>query len=621
MLTPISFDNTNGYSSKDAAKNPNTYQLSDNSPRSFAPSQIDNPYWLIHKNPNEQQINRFFAGTQLGYALLNNRFKFSYQTGFEILNASQLFGVAPNAATQTSGRITNRQEDSKLFSSNLGISFEPILSSNLGLLTTLNHIYYYNKRDLNRKDGSGFAPSEALIYQNANSKQQTIIDQQRETHEVNLTTNWTFKKAFSLETSASIYNSSTINKTRFLKPSVHFSIDVTSFINLRYNAPLNYLKLFTNYNNNIKEADLNYVGYHYNSTNQSMTESPNFYGKDELSLPQGLKPQEISNYEVGFSSSWFKHRINLDINYFFSLREHAIYPIFNGNQYVLSNVGDIKNQGLEVEVGSNISLGRGFSLNINSNLSFNRPIVSKLSGTQERIAIAGFNEVSTNLIQGQPVGVILGTSYQRAGNGQLLIGDDGFPIANTNPQILGNPNPDFIGNLNYRLSWKGLSLLMKWAFKKGGEQWNGTQQLLDYYGRSKQTEQQRSISDFVFDGVIANGTVNAQAVDFYDPSLPITQNRWVRYGETGVHQDYIQKTSWLRLNEVSLNYKLPNHIMDKVFIYEINFSIYAKNLFLITNYSGVDPESTLFGFNEGVGLDLFNAPTTKQYGFKLHLSL
>jgi hypothetical protein len=145
-------------------------------------------------------------------------------------------------------------------------------------------------------------------------------------------------------------------------------------------------------------------------------------------------------------------------------------------------------------------------------------------------------------------------------------------------------------------------------FRKGGDVWNGTRAMLDYYGRSASSGRQRDIRGFVFRGVDESGVVNTIPVNFYDASSPIDANRWVRYGADGVGEAYIEDGTSLRLSQTVLSYFL--RVRDKK-INEVKFSIIAQNLFQFTPYSGVDPATSLFGYSSGNGLDLFNMPSTR----------
>jgi hypothetical protein len=73
--------------------------------------------------------------------------------------------------------------------------------------------------------------------------------------------------------------------------------------------------------------------------------------------------------------------------------------------------------------------------------------------------------------------------------------------------------------------------------------------------------------------------------------------------------------SWVRLRELSLSYRWKN---PTTFLQYIDFSATGRNLWLSTDYPGVDPETSLTGAGSNVsGFDYFNMPGTKSYMFGL----
>jgi hypothetical protein len=52
---------------------------------------------------------------------------------------------------------------------------------------------------------------------------------------------------------------------------------------------------------------------------------------------------------------------------------------------------------------------------------------------------------------------------------------------------------------------------------------------------------------------------------------------------------------------------------------ELTFGLFARNPVLITKYSGIDPETSLTGGQNGVAMDYFNLPNTQSYGINLNI--
>ena len=192
----------------------------------------------------------------------------------------------------------------------------------------------------------------------------------------------------------------------------------------------------------------------------------------------------------------------------------------------------------------------------------------------------------------------------------MMIGQDGFPLVNNQPSVIGNPTPDYTLKFSHVATWQAFSLNIDWEFRKGGDRWNGTAAALDYDGRSTATAAQRDITGYVFAGKLQNGGKNAIPVAFYDPALPVGQNRWVRYGYTGVAESYIQKGDNIRVHTLSLAYDLK----IRKCLQRIRLTAYAQNLILWSTYKGADPNQLLYDQPGSGGLDFFNLPSTTTYG-------
>ena len=107
-----------------------------------------------------------------------------------------------------------------------------------------------------------------------------------------------------------------------------------------------------------------------------------------------------------------------------------------------------------------------------------------------------------------------------------------------------------------------------------------------------------------------------------EASVTISENNnyWRRYGFGGLSETAIYDSSWVRLREVTLSYNFPDKWLDKTFIEGLSLSVYGRNLWLNTDYPGVDPETNLTGDSNGIGLDYFNQPNTKSYGLNLNVN-
>ena len=91
-------------------------------------------------------------------------------------------------------------------------------------------------------------------------------------------------------------------------------------------------------------------------------------------------------------------------------------------------------------------------------------------------------------------------------------------------------------------------------------------------------------------------------------------------GFTGPSEPFIEDASFVRLRELTLSYNLRSSFIQRLGLSSINLAATGRNLWLATDYSGVDPETNLTGPSNGQGLDYFNNPATRSYQFSIRFT-
>jgi hypothetical protein len=231
------------------------------------------------------------------------------------------------------------------------------------------------------------------------------------------------------------------------------------------------------------------------------------------------------------------------------------------------------------------------------------------------VPLGGFTDVQTSLVEGYPSGVVLGNSWKRDEEGRLIIGEDGYPLVDNRMQVIATPEPDFTMGLETTFSVSSFSFSLTMDYQHGGQIWNGTRNVLAYHGLASETLDGRKILEYVFPGVKPDGSINTTAVDFANPSRPLSSNRWYRYGLTGVAGDAVEDASCFRIREISVSYENRKSQIRPV------FTVFVRNPLLITRYSGVDPNITLWEKPNTAGMDLFNMPSVSSVGISVKIQL
>jgi hypothetical protein len=218
------------------------------------------------------------------------------------------------------------------------------------------------------------------------------------------------------------------------------------------------------------------------------------------------------------------------------------------------------------------------------------------------------NNIRNGVTTGSSTMGLFGTWYLRNKNGDILIDPtSGLPLRDVNfTQGPYDRQPDFLVGLTNTVRYKRFTLSALLEVRKGGDVLNGTEWWLTQRGLSTRTLDRwkpRVVKGVLRDGLenTANPTKNTIVV------VPaINNNYYLAMSE----ELFIEKNiNWLRLRDVTLNYRLPDGLMRTR---SASIFVTGTELFLLTNYSGMDPivngNTAATGGSGGIGFDWGNFP-------------
>ncbi len=331
-----------------------------------------------------------------------------------------------------------------------------------------------------------------------------------------------------------------------------------------------------------------------------------------------LFPEAQKTIEIGTELEFWKKRITLDIAAYKidikkSVAANARPSYATGFILYTSNIADLYNKGLEVTLS--VKVIKSKNTNWTSTINFN-----KMQNKVTKLALPEFYNSDSwlagyraSLYRGLPTTTIGGLNYLRNNQGQILIDPTlGYPVSNPNYVNIGDRNPDFVMGFVNNFNYKNLKLSFTLDWKQGGDVLNGTEQQLVLAGLSNRTldrEVIRIVPGVLRDGLenSANPTVNTIPIN------PFYQNDY--YTGRTYAVDFIEHdVNWLRLRDVTLSYSFGKRILDKMRIFSAASAfVTGTDLFIITNYSGVDPAANgntpATGGVGGFAIDLGNTPT------------
>lgn len=317
---------------------------------------------------------------------------------------------------------------------------------------------------------------------------------------------------------------------------------------------------------------------------------------------------------------------------------------YTGFATILSNVGSIRNEGLEIAVGAKPFNGKDFRWTTSANVSFNRSKVLALlddqplairtnTGGGYQIYGSGF---SIKYLQvGQPVDQMrgymnLGTWSEAEREDAKAMGqapgdpkwkdvnkDGKITRAGDGQEVIGNATPKFIYGWNNSISYKNFDLTFLVQGSYGNDIFNAvrikTENPLNGLStnlNNRWTPDNQGTDVPVF---LSSRDRNALALGANKTSGMGADQRSSRWVENG---------SYLRMKNITLTYTLPESLVNRIRLDRIAIYATATNLFTITKYTGYDPEVSSFnvGGAGGLGIDLSNYPTAKSLIFGINLT-
>lgn len=381
-----------------------------------------------------------------------------------------------------------------------------------------------------------------------------------------------------------------------------------SYAQVGNDAP-EYATVTSYYKASIDDGQRGVINFPYNGVG-SYLES-NIMGNPDL------KPEQSNELEAGLELRFLNNRASLDLTCYDKTSKDQILSAPTapetgfGSRVV--NAAEIKNKGVEVQLSLTPLVINDFSWEINLNYSKNNNKVISLTEGVSSIRLAGFDKPGIFVMADQPYGVIWGSRFLRNDKGQLLVDDDGYELVDSESGPIGNAMPNWIGGIRSTFTWKGISVSAFIDTRQGGDVYNLDEYYTKAYGTSWFTRDREH--PIVVDGIRqSDGKVN---------TTEITDLRTYWYSNSNTDEANVQDASFVRLRDVSISYEFPKNLLNKFSVKGLSFTLSGRNLWLKTsdNFTGSDPENSLYGSGNGQGLTNMAVPSSKSINFAIKLTL
>jgi TonB-linked SusC/RagA family outer membrane protein len=636
LRTPISFDNSNGFG-KDGAYNEEAYMfLPQRTQRTFrgetgdGKARYDNPFWTVNMNPFTDNVNRFIGNLQLDF-FFNDHWTFMTRFGLDNYSdvREQRFAVHSNAFLNGQLSLHN------LF--NTDINWDNILTIDYDLGDDWNMKFNIGQNMYQSIGESYYIQGDELIipefYHISNTSTQLVRNGYGKLRRMAFYGDLTFNYKGWLFLNGALRNewstSLPEDNNSFLFGTINASwIFTEAFENVFKNSVISFGKFRANYAVVGKDAPIyaTFTPYIQASYGDGWTNGVAFPFNGQVGFVKGdilgnkaLQPEITKSWEVGLAMNFFENRLGFDITYYNSTGYDQIFsvPISTTTGYYrqIKNAGQISNKGIELLFNITPVKIDNFSWDLMLNFTKNTNNVDKLAPGIDNLFIGGFSGSSVRAVAGLPYGTIFGGGWMRDDNGNLVIDDDensanyGYPIITGEEMAFGTYLPNWTMGITNSFNIYGVRLSFLFDFRDGGMMWNGTRGALTYFGKHVNTEDRDQ--EKIFAGVKqSDGTPND--IKVYPGADWYTGNGG---GFSPNTEDFVEKTNWIRLRELSLAYTLSRGVFGTAYFPEITLSFTARNLWLSTDYSGIDPETNLTGASNAQGLDYFQMPNVRSYIF------
>lgn len=413
-------------------------------------------------------------------------------------------------------------------------------------------------------------------------------------------------------------------------------------------------------------------------------ETKTVYVPGEMKGNPDLKWETTVSRNLGIDFGFLDGRINGSLDLYWNNTKNLLMKVpineASGFSYQYQNVGKTSNKGVELAINYNIIRTKDFNLSFNGTYNYNHNNVDEL--VEGVNADAATNWASTALRPqydyiirvGKPVGTIQGfkslgfytlddfdyangvytlkkgvpdiksiwKSPANAYTGHVPAGQNAYPgvpkfedvsgegvVDDNDATDIGHVVPQHTGGFNILGNWKSLDFSLGFTYALGGKVYNANS-MLSMFG-NKDTYLGINRLAFVKDcwqsyNIDSKGDIYEVTDPTELASLNANAKYALPYNEYGiVSSQFLEDASYLRLQTLTVGYTFPRQWMKSIGITNLRVYFTASNLFVITGYSGLDPDVNTNMNAGGNGFptpnyDFNSYPKTRNYTFGLNLT-
>lgn len=304
------------------------------------------------------------------------------------------------------------------------------------------------------------------------------------------------------------------------------------------------------------------------------------------------------NFNAGVDFSFFKNRLSGTVEFFNRKTTDMLFsfplPPTMGFTSYYSNVGDMRNMGVELELEGKIFKTRDFEWGVNLNLTHYKNKITYLapqSKTKVVEGVPGYTSGSYFYGEGEPLYTFY--LYKYAGvdeNGESLFYKD---VLDENKNVIGRETtnkpseatqylcgtalPDVYGGFSTQLKYKGFDLSIDFAYQIGGQVYDS-----DYASAMSCSKGQAFHADLL----------NAWTPEHHT-NIPRFQYNDTYMGQTS--DRFLTDASYLSLQNINFGYELPSRVCRSMGMEKLRIYMACDNVWLWSKRQGMDPRQSITG--------------------------
>jgi TonB-linked SusC/RagA family outer membrane protein len=330
--------------------------------------------------------------------------------------------------------------------------------------------------------------------------------------------------------------------------------------------------------------------------------------------------------DLGVEFSVLNNRLTVDVDVYRKYTTNGIQsvnvPSRSGYTSATRNYSEISNKGVELSVQSINEQTKTFKWTTEFNISANRNKIEKIPQEQ---TMGATNRGTSILREGYPVNsfFMYNQLYVDPQTGNAVYDDvdgDGI-ITYADRQIIGSAQPDFTGGITNILTWKGWEFDLFFYFTQGNDLLHMGDFFLVHGGTQNGIGfDKRQLDRWQKPGDITD--IPKMTKYNKDPNANNSSTNNYTGQVANLSSRYLDDGSFLRLKNIALSYTLPKSVTSLLHVNRVKATLSATNLWLLTNYKGLDPEVSAQSDNQNTaGYDWATVPQPRTIELKFNISL